>query len=324
MRNDLRQGLQLFGASTQVDRSVLVELVGNEVTEFLTKLGLIQTTARRSEALCTSCYDGHLLPVQQDEERLFVACSKDTDRQYLKPEDRHAYSLNVRRFLALFLDAEGVELTEAHLKQSGLFWNVGAMEITGAARAIFFVANLNDLREEYLASIIARSSPTLLFLADPNNKAASLHIHAVPVLELIADIDENGIEIDAVAEATYFQQDYAIDGEDSIVLDKDIVLARKDKELLFKQVGRGRFAGRLSLYQPTVYMIEYLFNARTKDDPSVELSVLADKFASGNKRTISTYKKQINDVALEYGTKTVFDKKGRSRYRLNPRLDCCT
>jgi len=70
-------------------------------------------------------------------------------------------------------------------------------------------------------------------------------------------------------------------------------------------------------------MIEFLYNARYKNDPTVELSILANRFASDHKGTISTYKKQVNGAAVSYGTKEVIGKDGRDRYRLNPCLDCC-
>lgn len=324
MRQNLRQALQLFGVSTQVDRRALVDLIDVTELEVLNGLGLIVPTTRRSSVACESCDDGHLLPVQRDDDEAFIACSKSATRQLIDHNDYLGYSLNIRRFLELFLDAEGIEPSLANIKQDGIFWDVGSAEIAGAAQSLFFIDGLHELNEENQRTMMKRNNPCLLFLADPSGESTSHNVHAVPILSLIYDIDEGGIQLDAAAEETHLHRDYAFDNEDSVWLDEHIVLMLKNRELLFLKKGLGQFEGVLPLYQPAVRMIEYLHNARTKDEPTVSLATLAEKFASGNKRTISTYKKQINDAALKYGTKTVLDKDGRSRYRLNPRLDCCT
>jgi hypothetical protein len=326
MRRNLRQALQLFGVSTHVDRQTLVDLIGANELEVLTKLGLLSPTTRRFQALCTSCDDEHLLPIRHDEDgKSFVACSKSVDRQYTNPDDCLGYSFNIRRFIVMFLEAEGFDPVKASV-QSGdsILWEVGSVEITGTPQYLYFISGLNQIKNEYLQQVVKKNNPVLLYLADPSNIKDSIRVRTIPMLSVIDELDNDGITIDSSAEWTHFHQEHVIDGEDSIVLDKHIVLMKGAKELLFQNTGLGRFEGKISLHQPAVYMLEYLHNARTKDDPAVMLAVLADKFASGNKQTISTYKKEINDAAEKYGTKTVIGKDGRDRYRLNPRLDCCS
>ena len=330
MRQNVRQVLQLFGVSTHIDRRALVDLIDAAELEVLNGLGLIVPTTRRSSVACESCDDGHLLPIQYDGDEVFVTCSQSVTRQLIDHDDYLGYSLNIRRFLELFLDAEGIEPSLANIKQSGIFWDMGSVEIAGEAQSLFFIGGLHELNEGNQRVMMQRNNSCLLFLTDPSGESTSHNVHTVPILSLIDDIDDGGIRLDATAEETHFHRDYAVDSEDSIWLDEHIVLMLKDRELLFLKRGLGQFEGVLPLYQPAVRMIEYLHNARTKDEPSVPIATLARLFTAtdwnpqGSKSTISGYKKQINDAALKYGTKMVLDKNGRSHYRLNPRLDCCT
>jgi len=325
MRTELRQVFQLFKPyGTHVGYCSLVDLVGQDGLETLSTLKLLIPTQRRSEAFCESCDDPHLLHVYTDESgNPFVVCSQSVDRQYLDSNELLAYSLNVRRLLDLFLDAEGVEPSQVHIKQDGVVWELGSIEIVGAAQHLFFVCGLDELREENVRTANARNNPTILFLSDPEGQTATCGVHTVPVLDLINNLDADGIQLDETAEETCFRRDYAVDGEKSLRLDEHVVLMIKDKKLLFQNRGFGQFVGTLAINSQAVRMIEFLYNARHKDDPTVSLADLAEHFASGNKQTISGYKKQINDATGLYGTKEVIGKDGRDRYRLNPYLDCC-
>ena len=55
MRQNLRQVLQLFGVSKQVDSRALVDLIDVTEIEVLNGLGLVVPTTRRSSVACESC-----------------------------------------------------------------------------------------------------------------------------------------------------------------------------------------------------------------------------------------------------------------------------
>jgi len=325
MRKDLRQVFQLFSPyGTHVGYRSLVDLIGQDALDALVTIKLLAPTQRRQESFCESCDDTHLLPVHTDESGApFIACSQSTDRQYLDPNDILAYSLNVRRLLDLFLDAEGVEPKQVNIKQDGVFWELGSVELAQGVQHLFFICGLDELTEENVRYARSRNNAAILFVSDHERVASTVEVHTVPLLNLIDEVDAEGLQLDETAEETHFRRDYAVDNEKSIKLDEHIILMLEEKKLLFQNKGLGQFAGKLPVNAQVVRMIEFLYNARYKNDPTVELSILANRFASDHKGTISTYKKQVNGAAVSYGTKEVIGKDGRDRYRLNPCLDCC-
>jgi len=115
---------------------------------------------------------------------VFVACSKSVTRQLIDHDDYLGYSLNIRRFLELFLDAEGIEPSLANIRQDGIFWDIGSVEIAGATQSLFFIGGLHELNEENQRTMMERNNSALLFLADSSGESASRNVHAVPILLL--------------------------------------------------------------------------------------------------------------------------------------------